>query len=126
MGGNLIHRKTMESKGATYIATRADEQTEFVTSIDNWFRPVNFVNAPDGTLYLLDMYRETIEHPFSIPEDIKRHLDLESGYDRGRIYRLVHPEGTKYKVQKLGDLPVDQLVQQLESPNAGTGKQHSG
>lgn len=118
VGGNLIHRKTMESKGATYIATRADEQTEFVTSIDNWFRPVNFVNAPDGTLYLLDMYRETIEHPFSIPEDIKRHLDLESGYDRGRIYRLVHPEGTKYKVQKLGDLPVDQLVTQLESPNS--------
>lgn len=118
VGGNLIHRKTMESKGATYIATRADEQTEFVTSIDNWFRPVNFVNAPDGTLWVLDMYRETIEHPFSIPEDIKRHLDLESGYDRGRIYRLVHPEGTKFKFQKLGEMPIDQLVKQLESPNS--------
>ncbi|MFK7777490.1 MAG: HEAT repeat domain-containing protein, partial [Gimesia sp.] len=118
VGGNLIHRKTMEQSGATHIATRADENTEFITSNDNWFRPVNFVNAPDGTLYALDMYRETIEHPFSIPEDIKRHLDLESGYDRGRIYRLVHPEGTKFKVLKLGEMPVDQLVMQLESPNS--------
>tara|TARA_R110002111_G_C6006949_1_gene374071 strand:+ start:12349 stop:15411 length:3063 start_codon:yes stop_codon:yes gene_type:complete len=118
VGGNLIHRKTMGAKGATYVATRADENTEFITSNDNWFRPVNFVNAPDGTLWVLDMYRETIEHPFSIPEDIKRHLDLESGHDRGRIYRLVHPEGTRFKVTKLGEMPVDQLVLQLESPNS--------
>ena len=32
------------------------------------------------------MYRETIEHPFSIPEPIKKHLDLTSGRDRGRLY----------------------------------------
>ena len=38
------------------------------------------------------MYRETIEHPFSIPEPIKKHLDLTSGKDLGRLYNLV-PEG---------------------------------
>ncbi len=118
VGGNLIHRKTMGSKGATYVASRADENTEFITSPDNWFRPVNFVNAPDGTLWVLDMYRETIEHPFSIPEDIKRHLDLESGHDRGRVYRLLGPNGKVFPVQKLGKLPVDQLVLQMESPNS--------
>lgn len=118
VGGNLIHRKTMDSKGATYVATRADEKTEFVTSDDNWFRPVNFVNAPDGTLWVLDMYRETIEHPFSIPEDIKRYLDLESGHDRGRIYRLKHPDGKVFKFQKLGEMPVEELVMQFESPNS--------
>ena len=31
-----------------------EQTTEFVRSSDNWFRPVNFVNAPDGTLYVLD------------------------------------------------------------------------
>ena len=118
VGGNLIHRKTMGSKGATYVASRADENTEFITSPDNWFRPVNFVNAPDGTLWVLDMYRETIEHPFSIPEDIKRHLDLESGHDRGRVYRLLGPNGRVFPVQKLGKLSVDQLVLQMESPNS--------
>ena len=29
---------------------------------------------PDGTLTVLDMYRETIEHPWSIPDDIKAQL----------------------------------------------------
>ena len=39
---------------------------------------------------ILDMYRETIEHPLSIPEPIKKHLDLTSGKDRGRLYQLVY------------------------------------
>ena len=118
VGGNLIHRKTMQPSGATFIATRADENTEFIASTDNWFRPVNFVNAPDGTLYVLDMYRETIEHPFSIPEDIKKHVDLESGDNRGRIYRLVSPGMKRLQPPKLGRASVGELVTSLESPHA--------
>ena len=89
VGGNLVHRKTLSVQGATYLATRADQNVEFLASTDNWFRPVNFANTPDGTLLILDMYRETIEHPWSIPEPIKKHLDLTSGKDRGRLYNLV-------------------------------------
>ena len=55
---------------------------------------MQFANAPDGTLYILDMYREVIEHPASLPPLIKKHLDLTSGRDRGRIYRVV-PDGFK-------------------------------
>ena len=40
------------------------------------------------------MYRETIEHPWSIPDDIRARLDLRSGEDRGRIYRLRRPAFT--------------------------------
>ena len=43
-------------------------------------------NAPDGCLYVIDMYREVIEHPRSLPPPIKKHLDLTSGRERGRIY----------------------------------------
>jgi putative membrane-bound dehydrogenase-like protein len=123
VGGNLVHRKLLHRDGPLVLAERADENTEFLTSTDNWFRPVNFVNAPDGTLYLLDMYRETIEHPFSIPDDIKSHLDLQSGDDRGRIYRLVPPVGRKFHPAKpnsgkLGGLGSVELVRQLESANA--------
>ena len=89
VGGNLVHRKILEIDGATYRAHRADLKAEFLASTDNWFRPVNFANTPEGTLLILDMYRETIEHPFSIPEPIKKHLDLTSGRDRGRLYALV-------------------------------------
>src|SRR5439155_13701923 len=119
VGANLIHRKTLTTYGSNgFIARRADEMTEFVTSTDNWFRPVNFVNAPDGTLFVLDMYRETIEHPVSIPEDIKAYLDLESGNDRGRIYRLVSPGMKRTTPSKLGKASVPELVAQLESTNA--------
>lgn len=40
------------------------------------------------------MYREVIEHPASLPPEIKRHLDLTSGRDRGRLYRIA-PTGWK-------------------------------
>lgn len=118
VGGNLVHRKLLSREGERIIATRADQNTEFIASTDNWFRPVNFVNAPDGTLYLLDMYRETIEHPYSIPEDIKAHLDLQSGDDRGRIYRLVSAAGTRFSPRPLRRLSSAELAGQLESPNA--------
>lgn len=117
VGGNLVHRKTLARDGVLMTARRADENTEFVTSTDNWFRPVNFVNAPDGTLYIIDMYRETIEHPYSIPDDIKAHLDLQSGDDRGRIYRLRAPAAAKAPVLRLGGLSALDLVRRLESQN---------
>ncbi len=118
VGANLIHRKMMTPNGPSFLAKRADEMTEFVSSTDNWFRPVNFVNAPDGTLFVLDMYRETIEHPASIPEDIKAMVDLESGHDRGRIWRLIGPDGQRMKVESIGKLPPDQLIKQFWSPNS--------
>lgn len=89
-GSNLIHRKELFPKGHVLTARRPREEAkiEFVRSTDNWFRPVQFSNGPDGNLYVLDMYREVIEHPWSLPRGIKQFLDLNSGNDRGRIYRI--------------------------------------
>ena len=89
VGSNLVHLKRIETNGLEKIAKRATPpQTEFLTSTDNWFRPVQFANGPDGSIYVLDMYREVIEHPLSLPPMIKKHLDLTSGRTRGRIYRI--------------------------------------
>lgn len=116
VGGNLIHRKTVKPSGVSFVAERADQGAEFIASTDNWFRPVNFVNAPDGSLYILDMYRETIEHPHSVPDDIKKHLDLQGGHDRGRIYRLVY-RNHRTKPKLPGKMTNRQLVASLKSPN---------
>ncbi len=119
-GSNLVHRKKVRSDGVALRAERpADEQrTEFLTSTDTWFRPVQGANAPDGTLYVIDMYREIIEHPWSLPPGIKQFLDLNSGSDRGRIYRLV-PDGFKQpKRPRLGEAGTAELVKTLESRNA--------
>ena len=118
VGGNLVHRKTVNTDSSIYRAERADQNEEIIRSSDNWFRPVNFVNAPDGSLYLLDMYRETIEHPYSIPEEIKAFLDLTSGHDRGRIYRLVGPNMKRVRPERLGDLSTEKIAPFLSHENA--------
>jgi putative heme-binding domain-containing protein len=118
VAGNMIHRQSLTPEGVTFKAERIDDKSEFAASTDNWFRPVNFVNAPDGTLHVLDMYRETIEHPWSIPDDIKAHLDLESGRDRGRIYRLSPPGFKVPKQPRLSKAHAAELVATLENPNS--------
>ena len=89
VGSNLVHRKRLDPNGLQYVAKRIDENSEFITSSDIWFRPAQFANAPDGSLHVIDVCREVIEHPKSLPPAIKQHLDLTSGRDRGRIYRVV-------------------------------------
>ncbi len=117
VGSNIVHRKVLEPDGVGLIARRADEQKEFVASTDIWFRPAQFANAPDGNLYIIDVYREVIEHPASLPPVIKKHLDLTSGRDRGRIYRVV-PEGSKQRpVPRLGKATTAELVATLGHRN---------
>src|SRR5437867_215740 len=116
--GNLLYRLQVTPDGPTFKATRVDGQAEMVASTDNWFRPVNFVNAPDGTLHVVDMYRENIEHPWSIPDDIHAAVDLESGRERGRIWRLTPPNFTPPKTPRLGHATTVELVATLENPHS--------
>ena len=102
VSNNLVHRMTVAAKGVGFVAQRADVGMEFLASSDNWFRPCQFANGPDGCLYIVDMYRELIETVESIPPDILKHLHPESGVDRGRIWRIV-PEGyVRHPAPKLG------------------------
>ncbi|TWU58357.1 PVC-type heme-binding CxxCH protein [Rubripirellula reticaptiva] len=118
VGSNLIHRKQLQQDGLEFIAQRIDQQSEFVTSTDIWFRPAQFANAPDGTLHVVDVYREVIEHPLSLPEEIKKHLDLTSGRDRGRIYRLAAKDRAPRPPASLQAMSISELVQTLKHDNA--------
>ena len=118
--GGLVHRKSLAPApgGLQLVARRIDDRSEFVASTDIWFRPVQLFNAPDGALYIADMYREVIEHPASLAPMIKKHLDLTSGRDRGRIYRVV-PEGfSQPRLPRLAEASTAELVRTLEHPNA--------
>src|SRR5262249_12655643 len=104
-------------QGLASAARRADPAVEFLASTDNWFRPVQFANGPDGCLYVIDMYRELIEGADFLPPQILKHLDVGSGVDRGRIYRIV-PEGFKRpKPPRLSKATTAELVALLEHPN---------
>ena len=132
-GGQLVHRKIIKpsADGISLIGERpADEHGfEFAASKDTWVRVVNFANAPDGCLHICDMYREVIEHPWSIPDEIKKHIDLNNGNDRGRIYRIVpdqiHPsyqsdQTDPKKLRRTANLhtaSTEDLVKLLSHPN---------
>ena len=86
--GNLVHCDRLEPHGATFAAHSMHPGREVLASTDNWFRPVFLANAPDGALYVCDMYRQTIEHPDYLPVEIRKRTDFEGGKTMGRIYRL--------------------------------------
>ncbi|MCY3004893.1 MAG: c-type cytochrome [Planctomycetota bacterium] len=118
VGSNLVHRKRLVRSGVYSKGERIDPQGEFLRSKDTWFRPVQFSNGPDGCLYIVDMARETIEHPKSIPEPIKSQVDLTSGKELGRIWR-VRATGSPIRRDRvaLATLSTEQLASQLDHPN---------
>src|SRR5690606_30127828 len=119
--GNLIHRDSLYFKdnSISMSATRpsAGLKSEFVASTDTWFRPVQFTDAPDGCLYIADMYREVIDLPSGIPDVIRQYFDLHNGNDKGRIYRIVPDNFVQPPKINLGNFTTPQLVSAIEHTN---------
>ena len=119
VGSNLVHRKRLIPHGSGVRAERVDEGRELIASRDIWFRPVQCANGPDGALWIVDMQREVIEHPKSLPPSIKQHLDLNSGRDAGRLWRLTAEDHVEPPLPPpLGAATTDELVPLLAHPNA--------
>jgi putative membrane-bound dehydrogenase-like protein len=121
-GGNLVHRKIFHENGVLLEASRAPDELnrEFLASRDTWFRPVQFANGPDGCLYVIDMYREVIEHPWSLPPNLKKLIDLDSGRDRGRIWRIIPENFKRPPLPKHSKASTEEIVKALKSPNGWT------
>ncbi len=85
---NLIHVDKISEKGATFSAGRIRENREFLTSTDAKFRPVNLYVGPDGSLYVVDYYRQIIEHPEWMGKEVVESGELYNDRDKGRIYRI--------------------------------------
>ena len=116
---NAVHREVLVRDGSGFTSHRApgEEQSEFLASTDNWFRPVTTRTGPDGALYVADMYRFVIEHPEWISPETQARLDLRAGADKGRIYRIV-PEGkARRPIPNLAKLNAIELVAAMDSPN---------
>ena len=117
---NLVHADVLYDAGGTFVAERLPEGREFLASRDGWFRPVNFYVGPDGALYVLDFYRDIVEQPKFLSEEVLQAGKLYNGSDRGRIWRIV-PEGglpLEWPGRPLpGDASIEELVAYLERPN---------
>jgi len=114
---NLVNRNIVEPKGASFTAKRARKNVEFLASRDRSFRPVNLTVGPDGALYVVDMYREVIEHPEWIPDEIEQNLDLDAGKDKGRIFRITPKGGLPKAKPQFSRDDIEGAVQAFEHPN---------
>jgi glucose/arabinose dehydrogenase/mono/diheme cytochrome c family protein len=93
--GNLIKRIALAPAEGEIEGRNAYEGTEFITSTDERFRPVNLTNGPDGALYVTDMYRGLIQHRTYVTSYLRKQVlerKLEQPIGLGRIYRVV-PDG---------------------------------
>jgi glucose/arabinose dehydrogenase len=122
--GRLIRRtKITVEDGITRLANPYEkEHGEFIRSTDPLFRPVNTVTAPDGTLYIVDMYRGIIQQG----EWTKKGSYLRGQIDalkmdvltgRGRIYRLRYEGFERGPQPHMLDESPAQWVQRLSHPN---------
>ncbi|HEY9154338.1 MAG TPA: discoidin domain-containing protein, partial [Opitutaceae bacterium] len=120
--GHLIRRtKVTVRDGVTHLENAYDK-SEFVRTKDRLFRPVNMVTAPDGTLYIVDMYRGIVqegnwtrEGSYLRQQIIKYDLAKEIG--RGRVYRLVHKDFKPGPQPHMYEETTSQLVKHLGHPN---------
>ncbi len=120
--GRLIrHSKVAVKDGITMLSNPYGE-SEFIRSKDPLFRPINFNTAPDGTLYIVDMYRGIIQQGnWTKDGSYLRKVVLQYGLDKpvsmGRIYRLVHESAKPGPQPKMHDDTTAQLVGHLAHPN---------
>ena len=119
---NLVGRIVLEDDGTTLRARKAYEVGEFLASTDERFRPVYLSNAPDGTLYIVDMYRGVIQDRSST-NDLPARLHPA---EEARLRRLAsdasiasstrRPNGMRRASRSTKTAPID-LVPMLSHPN---------
>jgi len=127
----IVRRVRAENReGLTHIRNYY-EGNEFIKTTDPYFRPVDQTTAPDGTIYITDMYHGIIqEAQWSGPGTYLRariqQYDLDKVIHKGRIWRLVY-DGVKFDrsdalardtaVPRMNDETPSQLVSHLGHPN---------
>ncbi|HET6409642.1 MAG TPA: discoidin domain-containing protein [Chthoniobacteraceae bacterium] len=122
--GRLVRRAKVESIGGLTVLSNPhqEQKSEFIRSTDLCFRPLNLNTAPDGTLYIVDMYRGIIQEGNWVQEgSYLRKVVQQYSFDKvaghGRIWRLVH-DTTKPGPQPTMDRDTPaQLVAHLAHPN---------
>ncbi|MCR9013761.1 DUF7133 domain-containing protein [Aquiflexum gelatinilyticum] len=123
--GRLVRRiGTEKVDGLSYLQNRyVEESSEFIQSTDPLFRPVDMATAPDGTLYIVDMYRGIIQEGEWTQEGSYlrtkiQQYQMDDIVGNGRIWRISY-EGMPRNTQKprMYEESSKELIRHLEHPN---------
>ena len=119
--GNLVGRLIVrDSADGIPVARTAYDHKEFITGSDERFRPVSLATAPDGTLYVVDMYRGIIQHRAFITGYLEQKIaerGLEQPIGLGRIWRVVHTSTVRDETPHLSTKTPAALVPVLAHAN---------
>jgi putative membrane-bound dehydrogenase-like protein len=109
IAGNLLSNSliwyTLDRKGSTFTSK---QQGDFLTANDTWFRPIDCLTGPDGSVYVADWYDKRANH-----------VDPVDNWDRtnGRVYKIEY-KGTKpVPAFDLYKKSSKELVELLNHPN---------
>ena len=119
--GNLVSRFIIEDNGSGILrAIPAYDESEFLASTDERFRPVNLLHGPDGALYIIDMYRGIAQHRMFVTTFLRNQIKargLESPLGLGRIWRVVPSKTPLNSPPDLSSMDSAQLVSELSNRN---------
>ncbi len=120
--GRLVRRAKVTEVNGVKVLTNAYEKSEFLRTKDANFRPINMYTAPDGTMYVIDMYRGIIQEGNWVREGsylrgVVQKYGLDRNIGRGRIYRVVHENHQPGPRPRMLDESPVQLVTHLSHPN---------
>jgi mono/diheme cytochrome c family protein/glucose/arabinose dehydrogenase len=118
---NLVHRYKIVDDGAGRLtAVDGYKKGEILASWDERFRPVNLLGGPDGTMYVVDMYRGVVQEAVYWTDYLRDYIkagDLEQPIGHGRIWRIVHDTTKRDRMPALSKATPAELVQALSHPN---------
>jgi putative membrane-bound dehydrogenase-like protein len=119
--GNLISARYIVESEGELSGELVYPKDELLTSSDERFRPVNLFNAPDGSVYILDMYHGILQHKKFVTTYLNKQVtsrDLDKNNNTmGRIYRLRWKNNPLQPSAKLQNLSALQLVPYLGGIN---------
>ena len=117
---NMIRRSVLTEKDGIVSAQNAYDKSEFLTSTDERFRPVNLYTGPDGALYVIDMYHGILQHRIYLTAYLRRQVEaraLHQPIHLGRIYRIVPRTRGGKPAPSLAFASTTELVQHLTHHN---------
>jgi mono/diheme cytochrome c family protein len=122
VGRSVRRLKAVKTEGLTQLRN-AYPLSEFIRSLDPLFRPTDVATAPDGTIYISDMYRGIIEGAPWAKEGtyLRKKIEqyqLHKILGKGRIWRLTYDgmERNRTQPRMLSETPA-QLIAHLSHPN---------
>lgn len=118
---NMLHWFVIDDDGRGRLTARNGFKAgEIFAARDERLRPVSAASAPDGTLYVVDMYRGVVQDAAYQTEYLKDYIrknQLSQPINRGRIWRLAHETTRRDRKPSLSKETPAALVPYLAHPN---------